>query len=222
MDYPTSKEIHRNILCEFIATRWHPVEKWSQKPPFIIYTATLGRGPWKWCCLTWSFVFQIDLKNLRHCQQLLQGRQWRFKILVKHHISSGAFSTHGWAGVIEFMRSHHLFQSKVSWVNLRQGWLTGRGEHFKPTPAITAAAWPTASTESTRSWSIFSFSLFSAPSTYMLTHASCDSSLLGPFCWHLPTWLLVQGHAVCWRGAYLPLWKCDWAAALLGDFGQVF
>lgn len=119
----------------------------------------------------------MDLKNLSHCQQLLQGRQWRFKILVKHHISPGAFSTHGWAGVIEFMRNHHLFQSKVSWVNLRQGWLVGGGEHFKPTPGTTAAAWPSASTESTRSWSIFSCSLFSAPSTYMLTHARCDSSL---------------------------------------------
>lgn len=101
-----------------------------------MYTATLGRGPSKWCCLTWSFVFQMDLKSLSHCQQLLQGRQWRFKILVKHHISSGAFSTHGWAGVIEFMRNHHLFQSKVSWVNLRQGWLAGRGEHFKPTQPL--------------------------------------------------------------------------------------
>lgn len=193
MDDPTSKEIHRNILSKFIATCWHPVEKWSQKASFHHWYSNLRQRPLKMMLLrlTWSFVFQMDLKNLSHCQQLLQGRQWRLKILVKHHISSGAFSTHGWAGVIEFMGNHHLFQSKVSWVNLRQGWLAGRGERFKPTPAMTAVVWPTASTESTRSWSIFSFSLFSAPSTYMLTHASCDSSLPGPFCWHPPTCLLV-------------------------------
>lgn len=191
-----------------------------RNPPFIICTATLGRDPWKWCCLTWSFVFQTDLKNLSHCQQLLQGRQWRLKTLVKHHVSSGAFSTRGWAGVIEFLRIHHLFQPKVSWVNLRQGWLAGRGELFKPSPAFAAAAWPAASSQSARSWSIFSFSFFSAPSAHMLTHASCDSTLPGPFCWHPPTCLLVWIHAVRWRGSYLG--KFGWAAALLRDLGQVF
>lgn len=98
MDDPTSKEIHRNILSEFIATCWHPVEKWPQKSSFHHLYSNLRQRPLKVMLLNLKFCLSDRFKEFKSLSAVTAGKAAEIRDIGKapHFIWSLLHSRLSW------------------------------------------------------------------------------------------------------------------------------
>lgn len=111
------------------------------------------------------------------------------------------------------MRNHHLFQPKVSWVNLRQGWVAGKGESTFNLPQPLLLQPGLLPALGLRGVGVYLASAYSlSPGLRCWPVPAVTQVFLAPFADILQPVCLFRFVLFCWPGAYLWPWKFDWAA----------